>query len=107
MKISINVQERIKELMSKRGWSHYRLAKEANLSQSTVSNMFCRNNSPTLPTLEAVCNAFNITLAEFFLNDSDNLLTDEQQLLLEKWGKLTLEQRHHFLALMNAIIETK
>ena len=49
----MDTQKRIRELMAERGWTDYRLAKEANLSHSTVTNMFNRNNAPTLPTLEA------------------------------------------------------
>ena len=53
----MDVQGRIRALMEERKWTDYRLAKEANLSHSTVTNMFNRNNAPTLPTLEAVCRA--------------------------------------------------
>ena len=59
----LDAQKQIKKLMEERGWTDYRLAKESGLSHSTVTNMFNRNNAPTLPTLEAVCRAFGITLA--------------------------------------------
>ena len=62
----MDAQRRIKQLMEERSWTDYRLAKESGLSHSTVTNMFNRNNAPTLPTLEAVCEAFGITLAQFF-----------------------------------------
>lgn len=45
----MDVQKRIKDLMELRGWTDYRLAKEAGLSHSTVTNMFNRSNAPTLP----------------------------------------------------------
>lgn len=64
--IEMDAQKRIKELMEERGWTDYCLAKEANPSHSTVTNMFNRNNAPTLPTLESVCRASGITLAQFF-----------------------------------------
>ena len=64
----MDAQRRIKQLMEERSWTDYRLAKESGLSHSTVTNMFNRNNAPTLPTLEAVCEAFGITLAQFFCN---------------------------------------
>ena len=47
----MNVQNRIKQLMEERGWTDYRLAKESGLSHSTISNMFKRNNAPSIPTL--------------------------------------------------------
>ena len=51
----MDAKERIQELMLSRGWTEYKLAKESNLSQSTIANVFKRNNAPTLPTLETVC----------------------------------------------------
>lgn len=80
----MDAQKRIKQLMEERGWTDYRLAKEFGLSHSTVTNMFNRNNAPTLPTLEAVCRAFIITLAQFFSENDESPLTEEQQKLLHK-----------------------
>ena len=67
----MDAQKRIKQLMEERGWTDYRLAKEANLSHSTITNVFKRNNAPTLPTLEVICRAFGITLAQFFAGDGE------------------------------------
>lgn len=78
----MDAQKRIRQLMDERGWTDYRLAKEANLSHSTVTNMFNRNNAPTLPTLEAVCKAFGITLAQFFSEGNGPAeMTEEQRAL--------------------------
>ena len=44
--------------MDERGWTEYRLAKESGLAQSTITNMFNRNNAPTFSTLEAICGAY-------------------------------------------------
>lgn len=100
----MDAQKRIKQLMDDRGWTDYRLAKESGLSHSTVTNMFNRNNAPTLPTLEAVCKAFGITLAQFFSEgDSPNALTEEQQKLFSRWSTLTDEQKRLLLELMNTM----
>ena len=99
----MDTQKRIRELMEERNWTDYRLAKEANLSHSTVTNMFNRNNAPTLPTLEAVCRAFGITLAQFFAEGEEVQLTKEQQKLFSKWSILTDRQKQILLELMDAI----
>lgn len=99
----MDAQKRIRELMEERNWTDYRLAKEANLSHSTVTNMFNRNNAPTLPTLEAVCRAFGITLAQFFAEGEEVQLTKEQQKLFSKWSTLTDRQKQILLELMDAI----
>lgn len=100
----MDAQKRIKQLMDERNWTDYRLAKESELSHSTVTNMFNRNNAPTLPTLEAVCRAFGITLAQFFSEgDSPNALTEEQQKLFSRWSTLTDKQKRLLLELMNTM----
>lgn len=100
----MDAQKRIKQLMAERGWTEYRLAIESELSHSTVSNMFKRNNAPTLPTLEAVCTAFGITLAQFF-SEGDNPaeMTEEQRSLFAKWSTLTDEQKDALFRLINTI----
>ena len=100
----MDIQGRIRKLMEERGWTEYRLAKEANLSHSTVANMFNRNNAPTFPTLEAICNAFQITLSQFFCEDGNLIeLTEEEKELFLRWKKLNAEQRKVLLELMSVI----
>ena len=99
----MGIQIRIRKLMAEREWTDYRLAKEANLSHSTVTNMFNRNNAPTLPTLDAVCGAFGITLSQFFAEGEEAQLTEEQQKLFSKWSTMTDRQKQILLDLMDAI----
>lgn len=104
----MEAQDRIRQLMDDRGWSEYRLSKESGLAQSTIANIFRRNNSPTLPTLEAVCKAFGITLTQFFSKDSALIeLTENQIELLLKWSVLSDEQKKLFLALMDTMKRNK
>ena len=95
--------ERIKYHMDMRGWSEYRLAKESGLSQSTIANIFRRNTLPSIPTLEIICNAFGISLSQFFMDEeNDTSLSEEQQELLKSWGQLSKSKRK---ALINLIKE--
>ena len=43
----MDVVVRLHELLEKYGWFEYRLAREAGLSQTTIANLFMRNNLPT------------------------------------------------------------
>lgn len=99
----MDAQKRIRQLMEDRGWTDYRLTKEAKLSHSTVTNMFNRNNAPTFPTLEAVCRAFGITLAQFFTEDGESQMTEEQRILFSRWSTLTEEQQKILLDLMRTM----
>ncbi len=63
----MDVQKRIRQLMAESGWSDYRLAKESNLYHSTITNIFNRNNTSTLPTSESVCSALGGNHVTVFL----------------------------------------
>ena len=65
----MNTLERIKQLLHERRWSVYKLSKLSGVSQSTLSNMFSRNNDPSISTLEDICSAFGITLSQFFADE--------------------------------------
>lgn len=100
----MDAKKRIRQLMQQRGWTDYRLAKEAHLSHTTITNMFGRNNLPTLPTLEAICAGFGITLSQFFLEEEGCVeITAEQRALLEKWSALDARQREALLRLMDTM----
>jgi transcriptional regulator with XRE-family HTH domain len=97
---SLNILNRIDELRKEKGWSVYKLSKEAGLKQSTVSNLYERNNAPTFPTLEKLCAAFGISFADFFAESTAQSLTEEQIEFLSKWESLTLEQKKNLLPIL-------
>ncbi len=86
--------ERVRQLMDERHWTEYRLAKETGLPLSTITNMFRRQNAPTIPTLEMICQGFGITLSQFFSEGRNMVeLTDEQLAMFRRWATLTKEQK--------------
>ena len=89
----MDTHARLRHLMSERNWTEYRLAKESGLSQSTISNLFARNNLPSIPTLEIIGRAFGITLAQFFADGSFVELTEEQREFFDRWAALKPEQK--------------
>lgn len=93
--------KRIEQLREERGWSIYRLAKEAGLSQTTLRNLFDRGTLPGIPTLEAICNGFGITLSQFFAEGKEPVeLTDEQREMLNMWNTLEDGQKAALLELI-------
>ena len=100
----MNVLDRIKDLLAERNWTVYRLSKEANIPQSTLANLYSRNNYPTIHILEQICNAFGISLAEFFSEDNDKrFLTLSEKDLLKRWHCLSVSQRDALLALIKSM----
>lgn len=64
---------------------------------------------PTLPTLEKLCDAFNISVSEFFsvVESAERepiVLTHEQAIMLEKWSALRPEQRDLIVQLIDTML---
>ena len=62
----MKVLEKIETLRKEKGWSINYLAMESGLTQSTLNNLYSRNTEPKISTLRAICDAFGITLSDFF-----------------------------------------
>ena len=96
----MDVLDKITKLRLERNWSEYQLAEKSGLTQSTISSWYRKNLIPTIPSLIKICEAFGITLSQFFL-DTDEAsiqITEEQQRLLYYATKVDTEQ-------YNALIE--
>ena len=100
----MDINEKIKLLLKKRGWSEYKLAKNSGLSESTIANIFKRNTVPSITTLEAICKGFGVTLSQFFAEGDVIDLTPELSEFLDSWVSLTKEQKAaviHLVKTMN------
>lgn len=90
----MDTNQRIRQLMKERGLTEYRLALDSGLSKSTVSALLHRNTTPSVPTIEAVCNALGITVSQFFAEEGDSLpVNEEQRLLLQRYAQPTETQK--------------
>lgn len=99
----MDTNERLKQMLTERGWTEYKLSKMSGLSESTVGNIFRRNTVPSVITLEAICKAFGITLSQFFCESNMVELTPELQELFDSWSILTSEQKKAALQMIKAM----
>ena len=99
----MDTKSRIKELMDERGWTIYELSKRSGLAQTTISNMWKRNTEPTVPSLRVLCDAFGITLSQFFSEGDMVELTAEQKAFFPRWVALSAEQKEMLMNLVNSM----
>ena len=100
----MDVIKRIEVLMKERNWSDYKLAIKSGLSSSTIANIHRRNTVPSIATLEAICSAFGITLAQFFNEETSVVqLNKEQQELFNVWVSLTEHQKQIIYSLIKEL----
>ena len=62
--------EKLKVLMKQHNLTEYKLAQKADVAQSTINSLFRKNNLPTIPTLESLLIAMDMTLSEFFYDEA-------------------------------------
>jgi len=104
----MTVQERIKELLNKKQWSKYKLAKEAGLYPTTVYDWFNdRHFTPDRQSIELVCAALNVSLSEFYSGVDENDLDEEQMLLLELFAKVPKNKRKVVFELLRNLSDEK
>lgn len=87
----MDVIGKIVGLQTEQGLSNNALASISGLSQSTVQSVIKRGMLPTLPTLEKLCSALGISLAEFFAEDTQ--VDPEEARLLSAFRALDDEQK--------------
>ena len=99
----MDIHERLRHFLAERNWTEYRLAKECGLSESTIANVFRRNTLPSVPTIEAICKGFGITLSQFFAEGEMVEMTPELKELFDNWVKLTPAKKLLALEMMKAL----
>lgn len=101
-----NILETIVKNRLERGWTEYELAERSGLPQSTISSWYRKNMLPTIPSLEKICNAFNITLSQFFNEDERFItitITKSQKELIDRYVRLNKKQQSALLNLLDTI----
>lgn len=96
----MEVLEKIDILRKDRGWSINYLAMESELTQSTLNNLYRRNTEPKISTLRSICNAFGISLSEFFKDEGEDNEEDE---LIKKVKSLSDINKKALLQLLKNI----
>ena len=62
--------------------------------------------TPSFSSLEKICDAFGLTLSQFFADGETRLaLTPGQSDMLEKWTRLSHAQQQALLAVMDSMLE--
>lgn len=96
------VLEKIEELMLVHGYSKYRLSKLSGISKSTLATIFNKRSTVSLNNLSLLCDAFDLTLSEFFAL-FEGKETEKKVILdfpVEWWNGLDPEVRRKMSTLM-------
>lgn len=96
----MDATEKIKQLLAQRGWTAYRLSKNSGLAESTITNILKRNTVPSIPTLEAICKGFGITISQFFADGEMIEITPDISELIQYYTVLSADQKEIAIQLL-------
>ena len=101
-------KDSILKILEKKGWSKYKLCKEAHLAQSTLSDILSgKAKNPNTKTLQKIADALGVSINEFFDEDDNSKNTEEINIPQEylKQHKVTSRDKKQFLEYMKKINE--
>lgn len=101
----MEILEKITKLREEHHWSEYQLAEKSGLTQSTISSWYRKNTLPSIPSLTKICNAFEISLSQFFLENNDQTvyLNEQQFDILNSISRLTKKQQQTLLTFLKTL----
>ena len=103
-----NILDTITSYRKDRNWSLYDLAAHAEMKPTTISTWYNSGAIPSISSLVKICDAFQITLSEFFAKAEGSestpvVLTPQQMQVIDRWSVLRPDQQEAVLHLLNTI----
>lgn len=98
--------KRILKLCDERNWTKYRLAKKMDVPPSNIYSLMRRTSTPGIATLKKACEAFGITMEQFYHSEETTCIAEPYQVeMLKKYLRLTKEKRMKVDGFIDALIK--
>ena len=107
MLTSMGLYEKIEKIRLQKGRSVAKLNKAAGISHSTRSSWKTRQTMPKIESLDNICFALGISLAELLYDIDSDKLTGEEIELLTYWKQLDKEQKQALMSTAKAMAKTE
>jgi len=97
----MEISSRLRELRKSANVSAYKLSQLSGVRQATISEIESGKIRPTVDTLDKLCSALGISLADFF-NEKANSLSPEKVRVIEKIKMLPLDK----VKILESVLDT-
>ena len=98
------IAENIIASCKKRDMSKYRLSQLTGISQSSIGKIIAKESLPTMPTVEKICDALGVTMAQFFAGmDVPVSLSESQQEVLNIWNNLDEKEQNVVIQMLRGL----
>ena len=98
----MEVGQRIRQLREKKNYTLNKLANHAGVSQSYLRDVELENKNPTIAFLSLICQSLDISLKDFFNEESANDFINDP--IMQMIYKLTPEQKDALHAFLQSMI---
>ncbi len=101
----MDVLARITSLRKMRNWSVYELSVHSGLTQSTISSWYKKNTVPTIPSLAKICDAFHISMSDFFreVGTDDETISEQDARLIEYASRFSPDEKDALLEFLRRL----
>lgn len=101
----LDIAKRIKDLRELKELSIYDMTVRTGLSHSCILKIENGQRQPNLNTLTKLCEGMDVTIGEFFADESTAVLNDQERTVVKAMKKLTKKQRDAVVKLLNSMTE--
>lgn len=101
----MDIPKRIKDLRELKELSIYDMTVRTGLSHSCILKIEKGQRQPNLNTLTKLCEAMDVTLGEFFADESSDTLNDNERSVIKAMRKLNKKQVEAVVRMLNSMIE--
>lgn len=104
--------ERIQAICETKGMTKYALAKAADISKSTLHDLFAGKNKPYMHTLYKICNGLGISMTDLLTDrteatSEEDTLTQEERELLIIYRHLSPEKKNNMITYIDMLTQYK
>ena len=99
----MDIPKRIKDLRELKELSIYDMTVRTGLSHSCILKIEKGQRQPNLNTLTKLCEAMDVTLGEFFADESSDTLNDNERSVIKAMRKLNKRQVEAVVRLLNSM----
>ena len=97
----MDIIKRINDLLGVKDWSIHQLSLECDVPRSTLYRIMAHELSPTFSQIEKICDAFDITVEDFFC--VSNMPKADEVILLKNFRELSKDGKKTLLLLVQAM----
>lgn len=97
----MEVGKRIKQLREQKNYTINKLANAAGVSQSYLRDVELENKNPTISFLSLICDALNISLKDFFNEETETSIISDP--VVQSIYKLTPQQKKALLEFLKTM----